>query len=182
MVLTPDTAALIERANEATEYLRASFGPVDLHKVSDLIAALVAALQDPGVGGTAATGLRAKLEALADEWEERSAANEAEVRKSDENADWTGYEDDLRLEAEVSRIHARQLRELLSAPPAALQDSKDSAMRDKTADDEALRQICGISGNYGAHLEPLACAYRKGHEGPHAWASLPTFVNGKAVQ
>lgn len=41
--------------------------------------------------------------------------------------------------------------------------------------------ICGASGNYGAHMEPLACAYPAGHDGPHAWESLPTFVDGKPV-
>lgn len=43
---------------------------------------------------------------------------------------------------------------------------------------EAATEICGLSGNYGAHMEPLACAYPKDHDGPHAWTSLPTFVNG----
>jgi len=41
--------------------------------------------------------------------------------------------------------------------------------------------ICGMSGNYGTHQEPLACAYPEGHLGPHAWESLPTFVAGRAV-
>ena len=42
----------------------------------------------------------------------------------------------------------------------------------------AALSICGLSGNYGAKGEPLACAYPRGHDGDHAWASLPTFVDG----
>lgn len=41
--------------------------------------------------------------------------------------------------------------------------------------------MCGLSGDYGALMEPLACGYPKGHSGDHAWASLPTFVDGKPV-
>lgn len=40
----------------------------------------------------------------------------------------------------------------------------------------AALSICGLSGNYGAKGEPLACAYPRGHGGNHAWASLPTFT------
>jgi hypothetical protein len=43
-------------------------------------------------------------------------------------------------------------------------------------------RICGLSGNYGPFMEPLACGHPKGHDGDHAWVSLPTFVNGKPVQ
>lgn len=44
--------------------------------------------------------------------------------------------------------------------------------------DGAASKICGLSGNYGVHMEPLACAYPPNHQGSHAWESLPTFVNG----
>lgn len=45
----------------------------------------------------------------------------------------------------------------------------------------AALSICGASGAYGAYGEPLACAHRRGHHGDHAWASLPTFVDGSPV-
>ncbi len=38
-----------------------------------------------------------------------------------------------------------------------------------------MSEICGIICNCGAHGEPLACGYTEGHEGFHAWASLPSF-------
>lgn len=37
-------------------------------------------------------------------------------------------------------------------------------------------QICGTVCAAGPNLEPLACAYKKGHEGNHSWATLPTFL------
>lgn len=36
--------------------------------------------------------------------------------------------------------------------------------------------ICGITCYCGPNGEPLACGYRAGHTGPHAWASLQTAV------
>lgn len=47
--------------------------------------------------------------------------------------------------------------------------------------DGMAAEICGQGGNYGAFMEPIACGYPKHHEGPHAWATLPTFVNGVPV-
>lgn len=44
---------------------------------------------------------------------------------------------------------------------------------------EAERAICGMVCTCGPNLEPLACGYRRGHDGVHSWASLPTFVDGK---
>lgn len=35
--------------------------------------------------------------------------------------------------------------------------------------------ICGVVSECGPNLEPLACGYPKGHDGAHAWATLPTF-------
>jgi hypothetical protein len=35
--------------------------------------------------------------------------------------------------------------------------------------------ICGIVSESGPNGEPLACGYQHGHEGKHAWATLPTF-------
>lgn len=32
---------------------------------------------------------------------------------------------------------------------------------------------CGVISFSGAEGEPLACGYWEGHDGPHAWASLP---------
>jgi hypothetical protein len=40
--------------------------------------------------------------------------------------------------------------------------------------------ICGMVCTCGPNLEPLACGYKHGHDGEHAWASLPTFVAGEA--
>lgn len=34
--------------------------------------------------------------------------------------------------------------------------------------------VCGIVSNSGPDGEPLGCGYPAGHEGDHAWASLPT--------
>jgi hypothetical protein len=42
--------------------------------------------------------------------------------------------------------------------------------------------ICGIVSESGPNREPLACGYKKGHVGAHAWYSLPTFVNGEAQE
>jgi len=30
----------------------------------------------------------------------------------------------------------------------------------------------------GPNREPLACGFKRGHDGAHAWATLPTFDNG----
>ncbi len=38
------------------------------------------------------------------------------------------------------------------------------------------RQICGIVSLSGPSMEPLACGYLLHHDGPHAWATLPTFT------
>ena len=38
-----------------------------------------------------------------------------------------------------------------------------------------MTTICGVVCNCGPNLEPLACGYRQGHGGPHAWSTLPTF-------
>ena len=40
-------------------------------------------------------------------------------------------------------------------------------------------RICGVVCPCGAFGEPLACGLMKGHGGPHAWASLPTFIDGR---
>lgn len=37
--------------------------------------------------------------------------------------------------------------------------------------------ICGVVSNSGAEGEPLACGFPVGHEGKHAWATLPTFIH-----
>jgi hypothetical protein len=39
-------------------------------------------------------------------------------------------------------------------------------------------RICGVVSASGPNLEPLACGLKKGHDGPHSWASLPTFTAG----
>jgi hypothetical protein len=40
-----------------------------------------------------------------------------------------------------------------------------------------MTTICGVVCNCGPNLEPLACGYKPGHVGPHAWATLPTFTS-----
>ena len=35
--------------------------------------------------------------------------------------------------------------------------------------------ICGCVCCCGPNLEPLACGYKRGHDGAHAWGTLPTF-------
>lgn len=42
------------------------------------------------------------------------------------------------------------------------------------------RQICGVVMHSSWH-EPVACAYKPGHEGPHSWASLPQFPTPNAI-
>jgi hypothetical protein len=42
--------------------------------------------------------------------------------------------------------------------------------------------ICGMGGNYGPNLAPLACALPKDHDGEHSTASLPTFVGDRTVR
>jgi hypothetical protein len=37
-------------------------------------------------------------------------------------------------------------------------------------------ELCGITSNSGPNGEPLACGYVAGHEGAHAWSTLPTFA------
>lgn len=48
-------------------------------------------------------------------------------------------------------------------------------------DGQPRMPICGIMSASGRHGEMLACAHPPGHDGPHAWASLPTFCNGEVV-
>lgn len=43
------------------------------------------------------------------------------------------------------------------------------------AADPRLR-MCGTVCACGPNLEPLACGYPDEHDGPHSWATLPTFV------
>ena len=38
--------------------------------------------------------------------------------------------------------------------------------------------LCGTVCECGPNREPLACGFKRGHDGPHAWATLPTFDNG----
>lgn len=45
-----------------------------------------------------------------------------------------------------------------------------------------MTNICGIICNCGPNGEPLACGYLPGHEGPHAWATLPTWPQGGGVR
>lgn len=35
--------------------------------------------------------------------------------------------------------------------------------------------ICGVTSASGAKGEMLGCGFQRGHDGPHAWATLPTF-------
>lgn len=36
--------------------------------------------------------------------------------------------------------------------------------------------ICGVVSMSGPSGEPLACGYWPGHDGPHAWSTLPTYI------
>jgi hypothetical protein len=40
------------------------------------------------------------------------------------------------------------------------------------------RVVCGVGCAAGRNGEMLLCGFRKGHFGAHAWASLPTFIDG----
>jgi hypothetical protein len=42
-------------------------------------------------------------------------------------------------------------------------------------------EVCLAGCAAGRNMEMLLCGFKKGHDGPHAWASLPTFVNGEPV-
>lgn len=37
-------------------------------------------------------------------------------------------------------------------------------------------ELCAIISYSGPNGEPLACGYRPGHDGTHAWGSLPTYA------
>jgi hypothetical protein len=41
--------------------------------------------------------------------------------------------------------------------------------------------ICGTVCECGPNREPLACGFPKGHDGAHAWATLPTFPIVSAI-
>ena len=47
---------------------------------------------------------------------------------------------------------------------------------DKKADEAERYAICGIVSESGPNGEPLACGYKHGHKGNHAWATLPTWT------
>lgn len=44
---------------------------------------------------------------------------------------------------------------------------------------EDLR-TCGLVSNSGPNGEPLGCGYQNHHSGPHSWATLPTFTQGRS--
>lgn len=44
------------------------------------------------------------------------------------------------------------------------------------------RAICGVVSQSGPNGEPLACGYVLGHDGPHAWSTLPTFPVAEPVE
>jgi hypothetical protein len=39
--------------------------------------------------------------------------------------------------------------------------------------------ICGCVCCCGPNLEPLACGYKRGHDGAHAWGTLPSYPPSK---
>jgi hypothetical protein len=41
--------------------------------------------------------------------------------------------------------------------------------------------ICGITSQSGPNLEPLACGYKRGHDGAHSWSTLPTWAETAEV-
>ena len=54
-----------------------------------------------------------------------------------------------------------------------------AALFDKIADTQPV--ICGVVCECGPNLEPLACGWARGHDGPHSWSTLPTFPTFPAV-
>jgi len=50
----------------------------------------------------------------------------------------------------------------------------ENPTEERTMDGET--KICGVVCECGPEHEPLACGFPKGHAGPHAWASLPTWT------
>lgn len=42
--------------------------------------------------------------------------------------------------------------------------------------------ICGMVSQSGPNLEPLACGWKAGHTGKHAWSSLPSFVRATPIE
>ena len=40
--------------------------------------------------------------------------------------------------------------------------------------DDPRRSLCGVVIHSSWH-EPVACAFRPGHQGDHSWASIPCF-------
>lgn len=43
--------------------------------------------------------------------------------------------------------------------------------------DGASTSICGVVCNCGPNGEPLACGFAPHDDGPHSWASLPTWTD-----
>ena len=44
------------------------------------------------------------------------------------------------------------------------------------ADETRASGLCAVVSASGPNGEPLACGYEPDHDGPHSWASLPTFT------
>lgn len=76
----------------------------------------------------------------------------------------------------VQRTSDQPLRKL------TLREDRDMWRRyAKAAMDDPRLQICGCVCTCGPNLEPLACAYLDEHDGPHSWATLPTFDRGESA-
>lgn len=45
----------------------------------------------------------------------------------------------------------------------------------------SLLKLCTYGSASGRKGEMLLCGFKRGHKGNHAWASLPTFTNGKPI-
>jgi hypothetical protein len=69
----------------------------------------------------------------------------------------------------------------MSGPTASQWRSAAAALREHASKWEVLANqipddaICGVVSLSGPNQEPLACGYKAGHDGPHAWSTLPTF-------
>jgi hypothetical protein len=84
------------------------------------------------------------------------------------------------LEGTMTERPIKELRELLNGTDAdAATLTREEWIR---LYHDFPRGLCAIISMSGTNGEPLACAYEKGHEGAHSWATLPTFVNGVSVR
>lgn len=66
-------------------------------------------------------------------------------------------------------------RELMDGAYEGL-DLIDAALRGEATQPSEETGICGVVCNCGPNREPLACGFEPHDDGPHSWASLPTWT------